>query len=115
MLKTAIPKFAATDIEKAINFYEQQLGFTTLFNYGDYAGLKRDAVEIHLWQCKDKYIAENTACRINVEGIETLYEEYKFAEIIHPHGTLATQSWGLKEFTILDLDGNAITFSEPVS
>jgi hypothetical protein len=33
--------------------------------------------------------------------------------VIHPNGVLETKPWGLKEFTVLDLDGNGITFYEP--
>ena len=73
----------------------------------------RGDVEIHLWRCPDKYIAENTACRINVEGIEALYKEYQPQGVIHPNGVLETKSWGMKEFTILDLDGTGITFCQP--
>lgn len=80
----------------------------------DYAGVIRDSVEIHLWRCPDKYIAENTACRINVAGIEALYDEYQPKGVVHPNGRLDTKPWRIKEFTVLDLDGNGITFCQPV-
>ena len=111
--KSAIPKQAAGDIPKAVEFYERKLGFARMFVLDDYAGVARGPVEIHLWRCADKHIAENTACRVNVEGIEALYEEYRPRGVIHPNGALATKPWGLNEFTVLDLDGNGITFSEP--
>jgi hypothetical protein len=47
-----------------------------------------------------------------VRYIEPLYEEYKASWVIHPNGLLETKPWGTKEFTILDLDKNAITFVE---
>jgi len=59
------------------------------------AGVLRGAVEIHLWHCADRHIAENTACRINVEGIEAPYAEYRPRGVIHPNGA------------------NDMTFSEP--
>jgi hypothetical protein len=111
--KSAVPKQAAGNISKAVEFYEQKLGFSRMFVLDDYAGVARGPVEIHLWRCEDKYIAENTACRVNVEGIEALYEEYRPRGVIHPNGVLETKPWGLKEFTVLDLDGNGITFYEP--
>jgi uncharacterized glyoxalase superfamily protein PhnB len=112
--KNAIPKHAARDIAKAVEFYVQKLGFRKVFLYDGGAVIMRDAVEIHLWQCDDKYIAENTACRVNVEGIEALYEEMRAQGAVHPNGRLETKPWGLKEFTVLDLDGNGITFAERV-
>jgi hypothetical protein len=72
-----------------------------VFQIDDYASVKRGSVEIHLWQCNYKYIAENTACRVSVRYIEPLYEEYKASWVIHPNGSLETKPWGTKEFTIL--------------
>jgi uncharacterized glyoxalase superfamily protein PhnB len=112
MLKYAVPKFPAANVQTAVAFYEEKLGFQKLFDYGDYAGVKRDAFELHLWECPDSYLAENSACRVNVTDIEALYAEYQAAGVIHPHGALETKPWGLKEFVILDLDGNGIFFFE---
>ena len=114
VLRTAIPKQAALNIANAVAFYVQRLGFTELFQAEDYAGVRRDVVEIHLWLCDDKNIPEKTACRVEVENIEPLYAEYQREEVINPHSSLQATPWGTKEFTILDLDGNGITFFEPL-
>ena len=108
MLKTAIPKFPVADVQTAVAFYTQKLGFTELFDYGDYAGIQRDEFELHLWECNDKYLAENTACRVETTDIEAFYAECLAAGVVHPNGALETKPWGLKEFVILDLDGNGI-------
>jgi hypothetical protein len=78
------------------------MGLAVVFDYGDYAAVKRDAVEIHLWECQDKNIAENTGCRVAVSDIESLYAEYKQAGVIHPNGTLEEKPWGGKEFVAPD-------------
>lgn len=114
IFNSAVPKLATTNIEPAIAFYETQLGFTTLFQMEDYAGLGRDNVEIHLWGCDDKAIAENTGCRINVTHIEELYENYQLKQVIHANHPLDVRLWGMKEFSIIDLDDNCITFCEPI-
>ena len=110
----AIPVMPALDLPKAIAFYEQQLGFTKKFVYDDYVGISRGSVEVHLWLCNDPQIPKNTSCRINVKNIDELYEEYWRANVIHPNGKLVVKPWGLKEFVILDLNGNAIHFAETV-
>lgn len=112
VFRAAIPKQAALNIANAVSFCVQRLGFTELFQAEDYASIQRSEVEIHLWLCGDKNISEKTACRVHVENIEPLYAEYQGEGVIHPHSSLQGTPWGTKEFTILDLDGNGITFFE---
>ncbi len=115
MFQLAIPKFPAANVQQAAAFYEQKLGFRKLFDYGDYAGVARDGVEIHLWECANKLIAENTACRIQVADVEAVYAEYQQAGVIHPHCLLEVKPWGLKEFVALDLDGNALFIFQSIA
>ena len=75
-------------------------------------GAGRRAQQIHFWPCTDRSIAENTACRIYVRGIEALYAEIEPHGIVHPNAPLATKAWGAREFGMVDLDGNLITFAE---
>lgn len=112
MFRYVIPKFPTVNVQQAIAFYEQKLGFHKLFDYGDYGAVKRDDVEIHLWECHDRQIAENTACRVKVENIEAIYAEYQRAGVIHPNGALELKPWGVKEFVALDLDGNGLFIFE---
>ncbi len=108
----ATPVLPALDLEAAIAFYQQRLGFKLDFRQDDYAGLSRSHIQIHLWRCGDRHIAENTSCRISVTGIDALYQELQATMVIHPHSSLTTQPWGSREFTALDLSGNAIVFTE---
>jgi catechol 2,3-dioxygenase-like lactoylglutathione lyase family enzyme len=112
MFKTVIPKLPARDVKKAVAFYEQRLGFRAIFDYEGYAAVERDGLEIHLWECHDPTIAENTAFRLGVEDIEMLYDEFLGSGVIHPNGALEEKPWGGREFVILDLDGNGIFIFE---
>lgn len=108
------------NIEKAIAFYEKQLGFTTIHTEGNplkMAIVKRDSTEIFLLKNGDKHLAEGTTLRINLTHIEKLYEEFpaKSGEIVHPNKQLETKPWGMKEFEILDPAGVCITFYEPAN
>jgi hypothetical protein len=47
-----------------------------------------------------------------VAGIEQLFEEYSTKGVIHPNGGLALKPWGVLEFSVLDPDGNLITFQQ---
>ncbi len=112
MFKTVIPKLPAQNVQQAVAFYEQKLGFRALFDYSNYASVERDGLEIHLWECHDPSIAENTAFRLGVDDIETLYAEFSAAGVVHPNGALEEKPWGGREFVILDLDGNGIFIFE---
>ncbi|MBD2058433.1 VOC family protein [Oculatella sp. FACHB-28] len=111
---------AGQDVEKAIAFYEQQLGFTIVYREGapvTMAIVKRDSAQIVLQQNDDKHLAEWTTFRIQVEQIEQLYQEFqaKGGTMLHPNGKLQTKLWGTKEFAVIDLAGVCITFYEPDS
>lgn len=111
---------AGDDVEKAIAFYEEQLGFTVLYQEGQpitLALVQRDAAEIFLQKNADQHLAEWTTFRIEVQQIEALYQELqaKGGRMIHPKGQLELKPWGMKEFVILDPAGVAITFYERVS
>lgn len=111
---------AGSDMEKSIAFYEQQLGFTTIYKEGEpvtMAIVKRDSAEIFLQKNDDTHLAEWTTFRIQVDHVEQLYEEFqtKGGQMIHPNGKLQTKPWGAKEFAIIDPAGVCITFYEPQS
>ena len=109
----AIPLLASLDIGRSVAFYVEKLGFVPVFaEAGVYGIVARDDCEIHFWACTDRHIAENTGCRINVAGIDALYEAALARNIVHPNGALAAKPWGSREFTVLDPDGNAVAFAE---
>jgi hypothetical protein len=113
-LLAAIPVLAVADIAAGVAFY-QRIGFAVLFQSSDYASLSRDDVNLHLWRCSDRTVADNTACRMRVAGIDLLYAECEAAGAVHPNGALRRTDRGTREFTVLDPQGGAVTFVEPVN
>lgn len=110
---SAVPILASLNITKTIQFYCSVFGFTKVYEEpASYGIVERDAVQIHFWACSEKYIAENTACRINVQGVDALYAEYQPKGVIHPNASLQEKPWGTREFSVVDEDGNLITFFE---
>ncbi|MFB2876241.1 VOC family protein [Floridanema aerugineum] len=108
---------AGDDLEKAIEFYEQKLGFTTIHQEGNpirMAIVKRDNAEIFLVKSDYHDLAKEISLRLQVTGIEQLYQELesKGDDIIHPNGKLETKPWGPKEFSVIDLAGVCLTFYE---
>ena len=92
-------------------FFTERLGFRSLFEYGPYAGVGRGAVELHLDGAAGA--ATPVTARIAVAGIDELYAEMQKQDVIHPEEPLATQPWGMRQFSILDPDRNRITFAQP--
>ena len=110
-LTAAIPKLASLDIERSLAFFER-LGFRRGGVYPDYGIAVRDGVQIHFWLCSDPMIPKATACRIVVDGIEALFDVYAALGVIHPNDPLGLKPWGNWEFSILDPDGNLVTFQQ---
>lgn len=130
-LKKTIPALPVISIKKAIVFYENKLGFKARHVEDTFAIVTRDGIEIHLWAACDhrwkfrwitglfkpirsgaeSFLPGTASCRIEVEGIEDLYLEYKATGVIYDKNTVVThQYWGQLDFPILDLHGNLITF-----
>lgn len=111
-LERAIPVLASLDLEATQQFYATRLGFDPLFTYPDYAISGRDGIQIHFWLTDDPAAPTITSCRIDVIGIDALYDEMQAAGVVHPNGALQEQPWGFKEFSVLDGDGNLIKFAQ---
>ena len=108
---------AGDNVEEAIAFYEQKLGFKVIHQEGKPARMaivERDGATIFLVKNDYQPLDNSIALRIKVSGIEQLYQEFlaKGDDIIHPNDKLATKPWGPKEFSIIDLAGVCITFYE---
>ena len=115
MLKYAIPILASLSEDETVKFYTEKMGFTFHNSWDGYLIFTRNDVNIHHWPTKDETIPKNTGCYINVTEVDALYEEYKAHDIIHPNGTLKVMPWGMKQFSILDNNGNILHFGENMS
>lgn len=128
-LLQAIPALPATDIARSAAFYRDQLGFTLDVLEDGFAILRRDGVEIHLWAASDEswrtrsggspvesgaesFLAGTASCRVGILGVDELYKDLEPRGIMHPNGHVQDTEWGTREFGVLDLEGNLITFFE---
>lgn len=110
---SATPILASLDIERSTSFFVKHLGFAAIHvDPGVYGIVGRGNVQIHFWACPDKKYAEATACRVQVSGIDALYQSCKGDGIVHPNAPLEAKPWGSREFGVLDVDGNLVTFVE---
>jgi catechol 2,3-dioxygenase-like lactoylglutathione lyase family enzyme len=115
----AIPALAVSNVPRAVAFFADVLGFDSVLVQADYGIARRDAVEVHFWAAAgpegsgaEPRLAGTTSCRLQVNGIATLYQQCQTRQVVHPNGGLRTQPWGTREVTILDPDRNAVTLLE---
>lgn len=114
-LVQAFPVLASLDIARSLEFYEHKLGFRVVIGDRlDFAVVARDQVELHFWKCDDPEIPKQTSCHVRVRDIDALYAELEPHGVVHPHGALEDKPWGLREFPILDGDGNLIVFTQQI-
>lgn len=124
-LKSLTPMLpAGKDMQAALDFYVQTLGFTPTYQADDLslAILRRNAVEIMLLNNDDPHTAAQTSLRIQMLGVEALHAEFQARNIppFHqPNGAGLTAinltPWGTREFAVRDLAGVCITFYENLS
>ena len=85
-------------------------------DYCNYIIFKKDEIELHFFEFKEFNILENYGqVYIRTKGIEKIYQTFLDKEVIHPNGYLETKPWGQKEFSVLDLDNNLLTFGEQIN
>ena len=130
-LGTTIPALPARDVPASTTFYVDRLGFTVLHTDGHFSVLQRDDARIHLWESGDTswrgrpdlaakpvvsgaetFLAGTASCRIEVTGIDELYAEMDAAGVLHGVSGAGPEvtDFGSREFHVLDLDGNLLTF-----
>jgi catechol 2,3-dioxygenase-like lactoylglutathione lyase family enzyme len=114
MFKQTQPIVGTRDIERAIDFYTRQLGFTlaSSVNAGDpptlnYVVYRRDAVELHM-QFQYEHEMGTIRLRFLIEDPDALFAEYRQRGVeCHP---VDDKPWGTREFALYDPDRNALTF-----
>jgi catechol 2,3-dioxygenase-like lactoylglutathione lyase family enzyme len=103
------PILGTRDLEKAVRFYVDRLGFALAFGDDNYVGLRRDGVELHM-QFQYEYEMGTIRLRIVVDDPDALYDEYKDKDVFDEGTELTDTPWGTREFALYDLDQNALTF-----
>ena len=108
-LVAAVPVIPVTSAADAIAFYRDRLGFDLAFEQGEYAGVIRSGVMLHLDGTVNGAAGQVTA-RIETEGVDALYAELEPAGAVDPNEPIHTMPWGARQFSVRDCCGNRITF-----
>ena len=113
------PQFLVDNLDRAIAYYRDKLGFELDFDYESfYASVTRDGFAIHLKHApklagdkEHRKQNEHLDAYISVSGIRALFSELEMrgARIIKP---LEERPWGCLDFYVEDPDGYILCFSE---
>jgi len=113
------PQFLVDDLDRAIAYYCDKLGFELDFNYQSfYASVTRDGFAIHLKHApklaaerEHRKQNEHLDAHISVSGIRGLFSELEMrgAQVIKP---LEERPWACLDFYVEDPDGYILCFSE---
>lgn len=106
------PIIGTRDIERAIDFYTNKLGFAVAFRDGatptNYAGLRRDGVVVHM-QFQYEHEMATIRLRFLVKDPDALRAEFR-ERGVEIQNEIKNTTWGTREFALYDLDRNALTF-----
>lgn len=113
MMVGAATVFVVDDVSKSVEHYCEALGFTVTFRYGEpafYACLCRDEVAVHLLAAQEtKRLPGQGGICVFVKDVDGVHAELaaRGANVIKPP---KNYDYGMRDFDVLDLDGNYLTF-----
>ena len=116
------PFMHVEDIERALAFFTDILGFETLLRMANYAYVHRETVGFRILEQKGPEGAppgnRRFAYYIDVRDVDGLYAELKPKLDTLPKGDVygpVDQSYGQRELLVLAPDGNLIAFGQAIA
>ena len=112
MMKKIMPELPSDDVATAIAHYRDVLGFSVNYEQADLGVMDRDAVRVLLIARTERHTGIGSAY-VYVQDADLLHAELreKGARVL---GEPESHPWGLRDFRILDVDDNQITFGQPL-
>ncbi|MEH6408287.1 MAG: glyoxalase superfamily protein [Leeuwenhoekiella sp.] len=109
------PVLVVNQVLESLEFYVQKLGFDIVFIDNEknpsYSVLRRNNIAIHLKLKNPDFIeTQKTIIRVEVQGINDLFEEYKLKGVFNNHTALEEKPWGTVEFALYDPSQNQLVF-----
>ena len=112
-LGAAAPVFVVEEVARSVDYYRNALGFRIEFTHGEpmaYASVERDSVAVHLQDARDssRQVGQS-AIYVFVADVDALYSELRSrgAKIANEP---RDYPYGMRDFDVYDLDGNALCF-----
>lgn len=116
----AHPQILVTDMERAVAFYRDRLGFQVAYLYGEppfYGLVKRDGVGLNLrhvdalpFDAETRAREDLLAVTLVVRNLKPLFVAFEEAGLAF-HRRYRERPWGAHDFIVADPDGNLVHFA----
>jgi catechol 2,3-dioxygenase-like lactoylglutathione lyase family enzyme len=110
-LQQMLPELPLSDVPAGVAYYQKVLGFRINYAQDDLGVMDRDDVTVVLIARTGKHTGIGS-CEAYVRDADALYAEL-VARGANVQGEPVSHPWGLRDFRVLDLEGNRITFAQP--
>jgi uncharacterized glyoxalase superfamily protein PhnB len=112
MLTKIMPELPSDDVAAAIAYYRDVLGFRINYEQADLGVMDRDAVRVLLIARTDRHTGIGSTY-VYVRDADSLHAELRAngARVLNEP---ESHPWGLRDFRVLDLDDNQLTFGQPL-
>lgn len=114
MVTKLFPIFAVRDLNEALRYYCDVLGFSEAWKWGQpphRAGVTMDQVEIHLDGAGLGAPPGQSIAYCHMTGIEEFYQECRRRGATVER-ELGERPWGVRDFQVADPSGNKLGFAE---
>jgi uncharacterized glyoxalase superfamily protein PhnB len=111
-LSRVAPELPARDLSRALDFYEQKLGFQVSMRMTEYAIVERDGVAIHLFY-EEPATHSPGGVHIFTTDIGELCMEFQ-KRGVRLSQEITRKPWGNRDFRVKDESGNELKFTEPL-
>ena len=110
MMRAIMPELPLDDVPAGVEHYRDVLGFSVNYEQHDIGVMDRDEVRLLLTARTADHTGIGSAY-FYVRDVDALYEELltKGADV---EGEPVSQPWGLREFSVRDLEQNRLTFAQ---
>jgi catechol 2,3-dioxygenase-like lactoylglutathione lyase family enzyme len=109
-LRRALPQFPLDDVAAGIAYYERVLGFKINHAQGDLGVMDRDDITILLIARTEEHVGIGS-CYVYTKDVDTLHAEL-VSRRAQVQGEPVSHPWGLRDFAVVDLEGNRIWFGQ---
>jgi len=117
----AIPTLPCRSVSATLAFYKR-LGFEGGAHESNsaYAILRRGAVELHFFTHEELVPSDSSAgCYIRVLDVEEIFHAFSSSQLprmgIPRMDALENKPWGLREFAVVDPDGNLLRIGQIIA